>query len=319
MKKTWASGALELLQHAYSHMEGKTAFDKRMAFISIDNCVEVSIRSFLALPKAKSGISVPRSERDGAGGSFPKLLDLVAKHAPGRLVGLDSADVEHYHRIRNQLYHDGTGLSVDDEYLHAYRGIAEVLIENLFGVTVTVTAPAAPVRQSLEALIHSWNRIERLISAALERHGFSSTFKWEEAFAADLLRPADVAMLTELRIARNRLVHSETVEAADIAYWVERSSRVLEDLERRLGDRRRRPSGQRRAWIEMNHGEDVRGSRPHDDDARTIATRLGGVPIALGYRFPDGSVLQVRQGRVVASPDPPEWEDRTEGAPNAPS
>ena len=43
MEKTWASGALELLRHAYSHIEGDSAFDKRMAFISIDNCVEVNI------------------------------------------------------------------------------------------------------------------------------------------------------------------------------------------------------------------------------------------------------------------------------------
>ena len=33
------------------------------------------------------------------------------------MIGIDEADVEHYHRIRNTLYHNGTGLSVDDEYL----------------------------------------------------------------------------------------------------------------------------------------------------------------------------------------------------------
>ena len=310
MEKTWASGAIELLQHAYSHMEGKTAFDKRMAFISIDNCVEVSIRSFLALPRLKSGISVSKSELDGVAGSFPRLLELVINRAPDKLAGLDSADIEHYHRIRNRLYHDGTGLSVDDEYLHAYRGIAEVLMQNLFGVTV----PPAHLRPSLESLIHTWNRIEKLVRTTLDEHGFTSTFKWEEAFAADLLKPADVALLTDLRMARNRLVHSDTVDAAETAYWAERSSRALGDLERRLGDKRRRRSGQRRAWMDMNNGEDVRGSRPDDDDARAMVERHGGVPIALGYRFPDGSVLQVRRGRVVASSDPPERTDRADGA-----
>ena len=104
MEKTWASGALELLKHAHSHIEGGSAFDKRMAFISIDNCVEVSIRSFLALPNSKSGIAVSRSELKAINGSFPKLLKLLVTRAPNRLSGLDTADIEHYHRIRNTLY-----------------------------------------------------------------------------------------------------------------------------------------------------------------------------------------------------------------------
>ena len=70
MEKTWASGALELLQHAYSHIQRDSAFDKRMAFISIDNCVEVSIRTFLALPKDISGVKVSRSDFEAAAESF---------------------------------------------------------------------------------------------------------------------------------------------------------------------------------------------------------------------------------------------------------
>ena len=58
MKSTWASGAIELLKHADSHIDLNTAFDKRIAFISIDNCVETIIRTFISLPKVKSGIKV---------------------------------------------------------------------------------------------------------------------------------------------------------------------------------------------------------------------------------------------------------------------
>ena len=36
-------------------------------------------------------------------------------------------DIEHYHRIRNTLYHNGTGLSVDEQYLLAYRQIAAII------------------------------------------------------------------------------------------------------------------------------------------------------------------------------------------------
>ena len=43
MEKTWASGAIELLRHADSHIHLETAFDRRIAFISVDNSVETSI------------------------------------------------------------------------------------------------------------------------------------------------------------------------------------------------------------------------------------------------------------------------------------
>ena len=51
---------------------------------------------------------------------------------------------------------------------------------------------------------------------------------------------------------------------------------------------------QRRVWMELNEGEDARGSRSIDDKAlETIAGR-GGVRCDTGWRFPDGSVLQMR-------------------------
>ena len=122
MQATWASGATELLKHADSHIDLDTAFDKRIAFISIDNCVETIIRTYLSLPKSRSGINVKRQEIDDAGNIFSKLLSFLFKYASKKLVGIEEIDIEHYHRIRNKLYHDGTGLSVDDEYLIAYRG-----------------------------------------------------------------------------------------------------------------------------------------------------------------------------------------------------
>jgi hypothetical protein len=66
--------------------------------------------------------------------SFPGLIALLWQHAADRLTGIDDADIEHYQRIRNKLYHDGTGLSVDRQYLLAYRQIAVLLLRNLFGV-----------------------------------------------------------------------------------------------------------------------------------------------------------------------------------------
>ncbi|ARU39998.1 hypothetical protein CCB80_02140 [Armatimonadetes bacterium Uphvl-Ar1] len=133
---TWASGAIELLRHADSHIHIDTAFDRRIAFISIDNSIETSIPTFLALPSSKSGIKVSRKEVNDVENSFPELLALLWKHASSRLTGIDEADIEHYHRIRNKLYHDGTGLSVDEQYILAYREIAVILLKNHFSVAL---------------------------------------------------------------------------------------------------------------------------------------------------------------------------------------
>jgi hypothetical protein len=226
MEATWVSGAIELLRHADSHLNLNTAFDKRIAFISIDNGVETMIRTYLSLPKSKSGVKVDRKDLEEAGNSFPKLLALLEKYAAAKLTGLDATDIEYYHRIRNTLYHEGTGLSVDDQNIMAYRGIAAVLLENLFNAKISQTTAND---SSLERLILNWNTIEKTIRERMEKAGMSVSHKWEEAFAARLPEE-DVQLLADLRSARNRLVHSQSVDKHDVGHWVEESERLLNKL-----------------------------------------------------------------------------------------
>ncbi len=227
MKDTWASGAIELLRHADSHIELESAFDKRIAFISVDNAVETLIRTFLSLPKSKSGVNIGRNALEEADNSFPKLVSLLFDNAPDKLIGIDDADIEHYHRIRNKLYHDGTGLSVDEQYLKAYRAIASVLLENLFSVNIERKTEEDV---TLEYLIINFNKIEKIIKQKLEEHGLFGTYKWEESFAKGIFTPDIVQSLTELRMARNRLVHSETIDKNEIIHWAVRSDGILRKL-----------------------------------------------------------------------------------------
>ncbi len=230
MEKTWASGAIELLRHADSHINREAAFDKRIAFISIDNCVEVCVRTFLSLPESKSGIQVSRAKVEAVSNSFPRLVEMLFEHAANRLTGVDPADIEHYHRIRNKLYHEGTGLSVDDQYLAAYRSIADLFILDLFGVTYSAPDEQLP---RLDSLILNWNRVDQIIRDRMEKAGIDvrHTYKWEQAYQAAALDPQLVEELTELRMARNRLVHSTTVDPEDVAHWVRKSRRMLDVLD----------------------------------------------------------------------------------------
>ena len=57
---------------------------------------------------------------------------------------------------------------------------------------------------------------------------------------------------------------------------------------------------QLKAWIEIN-GTDRRGSAPFDKRAQTIIDRHGGQRCHVGWRFPDGSILNMRGYELFAS------------------
>jgi len=229
MEKTWASGALELLKHADSHIQQNSAFDKRIAFISIDNSIETSIRTFLSMPTKLSGVKFPKKEIDDAGNNFPKMVELLFKYASSKLTGLDDGDIEHYHRIRNKLYHDGTGLSVDKNYLLAYRQIAAILLNNLFAVSVK-----APSREpTLENLILLWNEVVTLLKSRLREEGHEITLTSQMyIFANDLLSAEEYRQLIRLRDIRNAQVHShhDSLDKKRLALGVELAETLIEKL-----------------------------------------------------------------------------------------
>lgn len=230
MEETWASGSLELLIHADSHIQLDTAFDSRIAFISVDNSVETSIRTFLSLPEKISGVKFQRKEVEEAGNSFPKMVDLLFNKARSKLAGLNDGDIEHYHRIRNQLYHNGTGLGVDRRYLDAYRQIAAVLLNNLFGVKADPKGSEA----TLENLVLLYNEVETLIRKAFEDSGveIGHTFKWEMAVSEGVLEMKDINQLTELRMIRNTQVHSiaKNIDKKRIELGVEIAEKLIKKL-----------------------------------------------------------------------------------------
>lgn len=229
MEKTWASGAIELLKHADSHLSLTTAFDRRIAFISIDNAIEIAARTFLQLPSERSGVKVATRDLKEVENSFPGLISLLWKNASAQLIGIEATDVEHYHRIRNKLYHDGTGLSVDEDYLMAYRQIAIIMLKNLFNVVLPDPKPAA----SLEYLIHISNEVEIATKAFLQKNGIDSagTYKWEEARQKGIITDYSLtARLTELRLLRGSQALSNKIDPKQIEYGVHLAETILNDL-----------------------------------------------------------------------------------------
>lgn len=229
MEKTWASGALELLKHADSHIQSDSAFDSRIALISVDNSVEVCIRVYLSLPEDISGVTVTRREKDDAGNSFPNLVKLLFEKSADNLVGLVSSDFEYYHRIRNQLYHDGTGLAVDKDQLNAYREIASVLLNNLFGIEIKSGSNDISIANLI--LLH--NEVEILVNNKWKESGIDTghTFKLEMAMEEGVLSFEQIKALTDLRMIRNIEIHAKTeISHARVKYAIQLAELLISEL-----------------------------------------------------------------------------------------
>jgi len=171
MNKPWVSGPRELLDHAQTHLQMKTksGFDNRIALISIDNAIEVAMRTFLALPKRIRGRNGPPRRRVQEAYSFPDLIDLLEEYANDLIIGVGFDDIEWFHRLRNQLYHDGNGLTVDPEQVETYLQIAILLVEQLFQIKLQ---PEEPQRKEGPAavFIRRWADLEVRLRILGEKH-----------------------------------------------------------------------------------------------------------------------------------------------------
>jgi hypothetical protein len=161
MDGPWSEGPKELLQHAVNHITLEGDFDRRIAMISIDNAVELMIKTFLGLPRRKLGTKgPPRKQLEEASNSFPSLLDLLEEYAGEKLTGVSLDEIEWYHRIRNQLYHSGNGITVEVARVQTYLSLAKTLFQNLFE-TELVLSSESPIQSKLGVFLGKWGVFEK--------------------------------------------------------------------------------------------------------------------------------------------------------------
>lgn len=122
----WVTGPKEILQHGLSLLHEDFDRNRRLALLSIDNAVELTIKTYLGLPKRVTGIQISRRDFAEISDSFPKMLDALEEHASEFLKGIDLGDIEWFHRLRNQLYHQGNGLTVAREQVEVYAELAKL-------------------------------------------------------------------------------------------------------------------------------------------------------------------------------------------------
>lgn len=108
MEKLWMTVPKELLVHGINHVNLESDF--RMGMICIGNSVELMIKTYLRLPKRVVNIQgIGRNRYDEIIQSFPKLLDALEEFCPERTCGIALGDIEWFHRLRTELYHNRIG------------------------------------------------------------------------------------------------------------------------------------------------------------------------------------------------------------------
>jgi hypothetical protein len=208
----WASGPAEILQHGLDLLDKDSDANRRLAMISIDNAVELIIKTYLGLPKRVNGLKIVRAEYQEFSESFQKLLDAIEKYCKAKLGSLDLGEIEWYHRLRNQLYHQGNGLTVERAKVEIYGQLAVALFENLFGAKLILSSENS--HYVLAEFISAWAAFERAAS------DLSSFYYWDEntnlrtttSYANELhrngyLTKPELLEVNELWSIRNQVVH----------------------------------------------------------------------------------------------------------------
>lgn len=218
MDKPWVTGPKELLEHGVEHLNRGTAFDLRMAMICIDNSVELVIKTFLGLPRRISGIEgLSKKKFDEVKDSFTKLLEAFEEHANDKLIGIELGEIEWFHRKRNQLYHDGNGITVEKPQVDAYKEIAVILFKNLFSADIEMKVVDKHHTLTGEFIIE-WAELENAIHFKLGKFKGSKSMidLYNELDKRKILNMEDQIRLLKARKLRNELIHGAISPNEDV-------------------------------------------------------------------------------------------------------
>ncbi len=212
-KLPWASGPGEILRHGLSLLKKDNDTHRRLAMICIDNAVELMIKTYLGLPKRITGLTVTRKKVQEISESFPSLIDGLEELAADKLDGIDLGTIEWYHRLRNELYHQGNGLTVERDKVEIYAEIANTLFKNLFGEELV--PHETPETEKLGEFMDAWVSLESGLTAWAARHSLTGGVRgsvlqnMKFLQEASILEKNHVAELNHIRQVRNEIIHGQ--------------------------------------------------------------------------------------------------------------
>jgi hypothetical protein len=185
----WQAGPTELIEFALERMHKGSDFDRRLAFLILDVGVETLFKTYLTLPDGVTQFQIKRSERyEAVDGNFHDLLRGVQNASPKKASSLNFAYVEHYHNLRNTLYHQGNQVTaVPMNQLQGYAKLAVELLQAYLDVDlsdnlITPPAPTSPAKTNDDPIVDSVEveissgrfRIERRKSQTIDVYSIES-------------------------------------------------------------------------------------------------------------------------------------------------
>lgn len=153
--KPWAVRPFELIHHAEIHYRKNSDYDRRLALISFDNSIEVSITTYLSLnPIQRSNRQYSKEDVKKWLDNFHTKLDFFVSEIQSR--GLpqhkEKADIVWYHDQRNEHYH-GVGSGVPEKRtLDEIRQVALWIFAVLFETPDVESKLEASLSKSDEGL-----------------------------------------------------------------------------------------------------------------------------------------------------------------------
>jgi hypothetical protein len=133
----WAEGPFELILHAELLYRRGGGFNGRMALISFDNAIEVSITTYLSLnPLLRKNRHYPKSDVERWLVNFHSKIDFLLSECSNWKVSVlvDKTKFVWLHDIRNDQYHGGTPTVPDERDLKAIRDAALWVFGTLYDV-----------------------------------------------------------------------------------------------------------------------------------------------------------------------------------------
>ncbi|WP_281184447.1 hypothetical protein [Trichlorobacter lovleyi] len=136
--KPWAERPFELINHAEIHFRRESDYDRRLAIISFDNSIEVSITTYLTLhPSQRGNRSYENKMVEQWLHNFHSKSDffLLENKNRGLPEYTEKGEIVWYHEQRNECYHGG-GFSVPTKKtLEGIRKLALWVFSVLYDTT----------------------------------------------------------------------------------------------------------------------------------------------------------------------------------------
>lgn len=135
--KPWVRGPFELLLHGEIHHRSDGDFDRRIALISFDNSIEVSVATYLSLhPSLRGGRTYKKEDIERWSTNFHTKLDFIDIECESRQAfpRIDREYLVWYHDQRNEQYHGGKSQTPSRHDLEGIREAAFWVFTMLFDV-----------------------------------------------------------------------------------------------------------------------------------------------------------------------------------------